>query len=56
MKAAYTYMVHALDRDRSCLLSSVAAALYFIQSRDYNKAISAYRMALLCTLHRNSAM
>lgn len=56
MKAAYTYMIHALDRDRSCLLSSVAAALYFIQSREYGKAINAYRMALLCALPRSSAM
>lgn len=52
MKAAHTYMIHALDRDRSCLLSSIAAAFYFIQSRDYAKAINAYQMALLCTLPR----
>ena len=50
MKAAHTYMIHALDRDRSCLLSSIAAAFYFIQSRDYAKAINAYQMALLCTV------
>lgn len=41
-------MRHALDRDRTCLLSSIAAALYFIQTRNFKNAINAYQMALIC--------
>lgn len=46
MKAARSYMNHAIDRDDRCLLATIAAALYFIQSRDYKKAIRAYQMAI----------
>ena len=41
-------MRHALDRDRTCLLSSIAAALYYIQTRNFKNAINAYQMALIC--------
>ena len=37
---------HAIDRDDCCLLATIAAALYFIQTRDYFKAIKAYQMAI----------
>lgn len=46
MKAARSYMNHAIDRDDCCLLATIAAALYFIQTRDYLKAIKAYQMAI----------
>ena len=39
-------MNHAIDRDDRCLLATIAAALYFIQTRDYKKAIRAYQMAI----------
>ena len=46
MKAARSYMNHAIDRDDCCLLATIAAALYFLQTRDYFKAIKAYQMAI----------